>query len=170
MRVRIYQTTDGRFKLLMTEKGAAVGISTILQSREAALEMAFKFAEGTPNIRKRDDGYFVPVFQMTDARISFVLCSTEEQALALFEGGIQVSKGLRSNIDLAQKASEEWLINRTAAAIRRFKRSVAAMNRLTQGTVTCTLTHNPTGIKNQIDADSDEMALAGVMASDRIQQ
>jgi crotonobetainyl-CoA:carnitine CoA-transferase CaiB-like acyl-CoA transferase len=170
MRVRIYQTTDGRFKLLITEKGAAVGISTFLSSREAALDMAFKFAESQPNVRQMEGGYFVPVFETADGRISFVRCGTEAQALELFEGGIQVSEGLRSNIDLAQKASEQWLINRTAAAIRRFKRSVAAMNRLTQGTVTCTLTHNPSGIKNQIEADSDETVLAAMMSSGRIQQ
>ncbi len=164
MKVRIYKTADGKFRLLVTEKDLAVGTSAPMDTQLQALTLALEFASGTPTVSETG-GYFVPSFTGANGSISFVRFTTAEQANALLATGKQVSEGLRNGFEAALAASATRLTSRANGAIKRFKRSVVAMDKVASGAVTCELTHGPSGTSATVTATSDDAALAQAIAA-----
>jgi hypothetical protein len=164
MKVRIYRTADNKFRLLITEKGLAVGTSTILDTQLQALTLALEFADSTLTVSEID-GLFTTSFTSTSGSVSFVRFSTADQVNALLATGKQVFEGIRNGFEAAMTASATRLTNRANGAIKRFKRSVVGMDKVASGTVSCELKHVPSGTVAMITETSDDTALAQAIAA-----
>jgi hypothetical protein len=169
MKIRVYKNAAGKFLLLVTDKSVAVGVSAQLDTEALADALANDFATNKTVTITPDGNFFVPKYDSAAGTIQFIKSQSQAEAdafKALVEGGThKVFKGLHEDFDAAIAASSQRIINKAAAAIRRFKKGVTYMDNLVYGLVKCTLTYVPTNETADITADTDETAFAGVVAT-----